>query len=343
MRPDTAAGQGLWQRKSTTLRTRLTACSLLRNSDCDTALPLADGIVLRHPRWDHVRSINIDQIVGTNHRVATTRPLLEDDLVTVIAELKSSTAAIQKQADLLRRHREQRLRNTSQRLPRRSGRPPGDSDGHIGRKDVLALQQLRLALGEAKDALTSCFQSASEEALHTKKATERRLVQLLHDDDQKLKALQKLALPSDAVPGTEIDSNQRTSCLFSKLVGFTCEEIKFRLDRIYLEQLHGYAAHENDFEEAAGTQEISLKSDLDTLYTEIRDVVAISVSQELEYPIRNSRLEDSRRQRTSQNLAGQCVSYINSSSIIRLDDCRFAALSPNPASSLKTLPTISSS
>ena len=268
--------------------------------------------------------------------------MLEDDLATVIAELKESTAATQKQVDLLQRHRERRLQETSERLPRGSGRTSGDSVGHIGRKDVLALQQLRLALGEARDALTSTFHSASEEALQTNKATGRRLVQLLHDDDEKLKALQKLALPSDVVPGTEIDSNQRTSRLIGKLVDFTCKETKFRLDRVYLERLHEHAEHENDFEETAGTQEILLKSDLDTLYAEIPDVVAMSVSQELEYPLRNSRLEDLRRQRMSQNLASQCVCYIDSYSIFRPDDCRFAALSPNQASSLKMLPTISS-
>ena len=132
-----------------------------------------------------------------------------------------------------------------------------------------------------------------------KKATERRLVQRLHGDDQKLAALQRLVLPRHAIPRCEIDWNQNASRLVDILVDFTCEETQSRLDRIYMQQLHEHAGLESGTQNDPSTYQIWLQSDLDVLYTEIRDVVTMSVS----HPLRKSLQEDWRRER----LASQFV------------------------------------
>jgi hypothetical protein len=95
-----------------------------------------------------------------------------------------------------------------------------------------------------------------------------------------------------------------------KLVDFTCEEIRCRLDRIYQEQLREPVSHENGIEDGLSMQEVSLKGDLETLYAEIRDVVAMSVSQEFEHPLLNSQRENRRRHQASEDLAHQSVSHL---------------------------------
>jgi hypothetical protein len=148
------------------------------------------------------------------------------------------------------------------------------------------------------------------------------LTQRLHQEDQELDALQKLALPHGAVADSAIDSDWKALRLVKRLVDFASEEIQCRLDRVYLEQLHAPLKHENGIEEGSSDQEFSLKSDLDSLYAEIRDVIAMSFSQEFEYPLLKSRQEDRQHQRASEELSNQSVSFPNparSSGLIMAD------------------------
>jgi hypothetical protein len=288
--------------------------------------------LLSHPRWDHVRSTKVDQLLESTQHLSRTRPILEDDLAAAIGALKESTAAIEKHIDVLQRHQDFQLPDTLKRLPRRFGRTTLDLVHSSGLKDALELQQLRFAvsrsnltkhyiicikiklltmqLGEETEAFASSLQSASEDASHVRSTTRGHLAQLLHEDDRKLDALQKLVLPCRGGLDGEIGSNQRASRLVQKLVDFTCEEIRCRLDRIYQEQLREPVSHENGIEDGLSMQEVSLKGDLETLYAEIRDVVAMSVSQEFEHPLLNSQRENWRRHKASENLAHQSVSHL---------------------------------
>jgi hypothetical protein len=166
-----------------------------------------------------------------------------------------------------------------------------------------------MQLGEETEAFASSLKLASEDASQVRNTTGEHLAQRLQEDDRNLDALQKLMLPCRGDIDPEIDTNQKASRLVKKLVDFTCEEIRCRLDRIYLEQLHEAGSHENGIEDDLSMQEVSLKGDLETLYAEIRDVVAMSVSQEFENPLLNSRQENSQRRRASEDLAHQSVSH----------------------------------
>jgi hypothetical protein len=199
-----------------------------------------------------------------------------------------------------------------------------------------------MQLGEETEALASSVKLASEDALHVKNTTGGHLAQRLHEDDQKLDALQKLMLPRGGGVDSEIDSNQKASRLVKKLVDFTCEEIRCRLDRIYLEQLRQPVNHGSGVDDGLSMQEASLKGDLETLYAEIRDVVAISVSQEFERPLLNSQREDSQRHKTFEDRAYQSVSHLITVRPLGLTSLRHSPHSHSLGSHLKTLPTVSS-
>jgi hypothetical protein len=167
-----------------------------------------------------------------------------------------------------------------------------------------------MQLGEETEAFASSLTLATEDASHVRNTTGEHLAQRLHEDDRKLEALQKLMLPCRGGMDPEIDTNQKASRLVKKLVDFTCEEIRCRLDRIYLEQLREAGGHENGIEDDLSVQEVSLTGDLETLYAEIRDVAAMSVSQEFEHPLLHSRQENSQRHKASEDLAHQSVSHL---------------------------------
>ena len=167
-----------------------------------------------------------------------------------------------------------------------------------------------MQLGEETEALASSLQSASEDASHVRSTTGGHLAQRLHGDDRKLDALQKLMLPCNGGIDPEIDPNQKVPRLVKNLVDFSCEEIRCRLDRIYLEQLHEPVNHEGGVEGGLSMQEVSLQGDLETLHAEIRDVVAMSVSQEFEHPLLKSQRENWQRHQASEDLAHQSVSHL---------------------------------
>jgi hypothetical protein len=106
----------------------------------------AASSLLSHPRWDHVRSTKVDQLLEFTQHLLRTRPVLEDDLAAAIGTLKESTAAIEKHIDVLQRHQNFQLPDTFKRLPRRFGRTTLDLVHSSGRKDALELQQLQFAV-----------------------------------------------------------------------------------------------------------------------------------------------------------------------------------------------------
>jgi hypothetical protein len=106
----------------------------------------AASSLLSHPRWDHVRSTKVDQLLQSSQHLSRTRPVLEDDLAAAIRALKESTATVGKYVDVLQRHQDYRLPDRLKRLPCRFERTTLDLVDSKGRKDALELQQLRFAV-----------------------------------------------------------------------------------------------------------------------------------------------------------------------------------------------------
>jgi hypothetical protein len=159
-----------------------------------------------------------------------------------------------------------------------------------------------------------------------KETKERQLTELLRDHDQAFHLLPKLAPPRRAVAGSEMGSDLKSLQLVNILVKLTCEEMHCRLDRIYLEQLHRPLGQEYGVEECPSDQELSLKSDLDSLYAEIRDVVAMSLAQEFEHPLIKSQEEDRRQQRVSEDLSSQHVRDLSPCPLLGPNQRRYSAL-----------------
>ena len=155
----------------------------------------------------------------------------------------------------------------------------------------------------------SGLESVSEDLTQSSRNIKRNLHEHLREDDRRLQTLQTLAIPRYESGGPENSSGNDFSALLEKLVDFTCQETQLRLDRTYLEQLGKqprgqYQAHDNQ-----AAQECSLQSDLNSLYTEIRDVVRMSAPQEFESSLRETRDHEAKRRRAYDGVALKFVRH----------------------------------
>ena len=130
--------------------------------------------------------------------------------------------------------------------------------------------------------LSTHYHSYQEEVSKALRAIAPTITELLHEDDRIIHVLEKC---ESRTPGSGTVPENDCSLLAKKLSEFSCEELHCRLDRIYLEHLERYDDNPNNINGALHTQQEQLKSDLESLYTEINDVVEMSAFQEFESPL----------------------------------------------------------
>ena len=103
-------------------------------------------------------------------------------------------------------------------------------------------------------------------------------------DDKTLRQLEDLVGDGalDSFNGRDVIA--RTEKLASKLVDYMTEEMEFRLNRIYVEVLHGESDRLSR-QDGNVEEEAALKDELDSLYSEIRVLAEMAVQQEFKLPI----------------------------------------------------------
>lgn len=103
--------------------------------------------------------------------------------------------------------------------------------------------------------------------------------EVLHSDDKLLSSLQKLGweLETEDREETETVSQLREIC--ARLIKYTVECIRTKLDRTYLESLRSFP--KSGSENQASKEEITaLQDELESLYSEILPVAQMSVEQQ---------------------------------------------------------------
>ncbi len=120
-----------------------------------------------------------------------------------------------------------------------------------------------------------------EQQLKTSEASVKQIVEgLLKSDDKLLLSLQKLANDLDPGRPENDDIIARIRELCARLIKYTVEGIRTRLDRIYLSNL-GIPSDNQE----ANSQEINdLQEELESLYTEILPVAQMTTEQQFLEP-----------------------------------------------------------
>lgn len=113
-----------------------------------------------------------------------------------------------------------------------------------------------------------------------------RVADSLRQDDTILRKLDEIAPTVQPLSKNLKDEKSRIEALCGRLVTYNTQQIRYRLDRKYLENLGANKTHLQPIE--AQNLISSLKAELETLYPEIRAVAQISIGQSFETPLAES-------------------------------------------------------
>lgn len=220
--------------------------------------------------------------------------------------MQASTSAIEKQTDALRKqqkalaaYREESEEGESRRT---------DASEQLRRKYALEQQHVTMSvslnprsrrLREDGDYI-DCWAKANElqESLTAQVATSQQklkaanskltasVLEMLKSDDRLLEKLQHSVAGIEETEGPEGDSvAERAQALGAKLGGHKAEEVRCRLDHIFLEALPNDSEHSDNTRSDGAAQEDFLLDDLNSVYSDIDAVATMSVNHDYILPI----------------------------------------------------------
>ncbi|KAL2787462.1 vacuolar H+/Ca2+ exchanger [Aspergillus keveii] len=218
----------------------------------------------------------------THDDIDSTRPLLDGDLQEAIEALKTGTAAIERQTDILKSQHDllsRQLRRGNEREARQRREVERLRQKHdAGRQNTAA------ASNDLAHDLQVSLKNESEKSTMDGKKILSVLTTRLKEDDRLLSDLERLAT---GIKSSEDDATimKRTSELSAILAQYVAEEIYCRLDRLYLESVSGGKIAMGASAHAETEVIAGLEEELDSLYPEIDILTEISTKQQFVEPI----------------------------------------------------------
>ena len=223
--------------------------------------------------------------------LSAVRPLLDDDLRRAIASLEVSTSAIEKQTALLKQQWQYLDEHGQESGKTRAAQTKAAE--RLDNSATLEEQQLRLATEELIQEISKKLSMQQHQLQSRMKSTTGSITERLKDDDRALNRVEKVAATLATVEtagGPDKEVSSRAASLASILAHLRTETLQSRLDRVYLETLYDTSAASRlasagvEHDEIA-MQQKSLQDELDSLYSEIQGLAAMSVEQEFKAPI----------------------------------------------------------
>ncbi|KAK4143126.1 uncharacterized protein C8A04DRAFT_37678 [Dichotomopilus funicola] len=236
--------------------------------------------------------------------VTAARVLSDQEIRDAIQELDRSTEAITRQTEALRQQQEA------------FGRLVGAIRGNSEERGAAEVDQARkweagrkAVASEVDDLTQSLGARVGEVGQHNTAgdATIRKLVDtLLSSDDKLLSSLQKLGWELE----TEDDEEQRDVTLLretcARLIKFTVEGTRTKLDRLYLESLE--ESQDSQGDRVSADEVSTLQGELESLYAEILPVAQMSTEQQFLEPALKS---IATKNGLAMARSGQATSYIH--------------------------------
>lgn len=238
----------------------------------------------------------------------------EDELKSAIEELQRSTAAIEKQSETLR------IQQDAMKSLVRSNRSASASRGRAvdlqQRKWASSREQLSAEMDELSAGLSQRIAEHLQQRKITDASYNHTAVEFLRADDRLLLSLQKLAGELEPERKEDAEVSGQINHLCARLIKFTVQGIRIRLDRIYLEALQSPPPREISNSDDLSDAEIrALQEELESLYSEILPVAQMSVEQQYLQPALRmiSSNQDQGRDRSLRALEymSQCLTFIS--------------------------------
>ncbi|KAM0324420.1 hypothetical protein ACHAQA_008202 [Verticillium albo-atrum] len=279
----------------------------------------------------------VDELVASQD-LATVQALSEDELKTAVQRLDRSTATINKQTEMLKQHQSAlaklvdgnaKLADSRSSLEAsRAGRQASDRRKLTSKVEELS-QNLSFRTSDLEQQATAII-----DGLH------QTVDGLLTSDDKLLLSLQKLGweLDPDDPEEKQNVATLRECCL--RLIKYTVETTRTKLDRTYLEALESAALHQGSTDPPADDVK-ALQDEVESLYAEILPVAQMSVEQQYLEPALKS-LSDRNGQSAGRSTAAiayilDCLDYLVDR-IIRLE-ARVAAIQSHRAATTALIET----
>ncbi|KAI3400630.1 hypothetical protein diail_2342 [Diaporthe ilicicola] len=230
----------------------------------------------------------------------------DQEIIDAIEELNRSTDAINKQTETLRQQQ-----NALSRLITTSGKT-GDARSDLEAKRLYQWESSRKALQTDVELLSQGLDYRMSELDQGTKELGRDLTnvvdEVLRSDDKLLSSLQKLGWELETEDPEETESVGQLREICARLIKYTVECIRTKLDRSYLESLQSFSKPGSNTQAATSNEELgALQEELDSLYSEILPVAQMSVEQQWLEPSLQSLSAKSGK---GANLAAEAIQYI---------------------------------
>lgn len=265
-----------------------------------SALPLTDTL----PSYNLARRGAKTDGLQAATDLSTVLPFRPRDIQDAIDELTRSTEAINQQTHALRQQQD-----ALARLVASSGKN-GDARANLEAKRAQKWDADQKALNTAVELLSQGLHYRVSELQQQSEAAQGDATQIVDQmfssDDKLLASLQKLGWELDTEDPEEIESVAKLRETCARLIKYTVESIRTKLDRMYLESL------EASLKSGAGAktpkQDVSpLQDELESLYSEILPVAQMSVEQQYLEPSLRSL---SAKNGTSLNRSAEALDYV---------------------------------
>ncbi|KAL9044767.1 MAG: hypothetical protein Q9214_002114 [Letrouitia sp. 1 TL-2023] len=226
------------------------------------------------------------QNVTRNDNLSGTTPFTDGSYRDALNSLEASTQTIEEQT----RELEQRLQAISvfQERNRQLEVQWRKVAAQHHKKRLLEKQVVELANEELFRTSSSQIQQARSMLGDARNSLPSKMDSHLKADDRTLTKLDQLASNIELDTSDEKQSTQEIERLCSRLAGNRVNDLHYRLDRIYLESLHEFSCKGVRNITEDDQHEKSVKSELDSLYTEIPAVAEMSIAQEFAIPLSNA-------------------------------------------------------
>lgn len=260
---------------------------------------------------DEVNAHNLAQRSGKTESLqsatdlSTVLALRDQDIQDAIHELTRSTEAISRQTDTLRQQQD-----ALSRLIASSGKN-GDVRASLEAKRTHKWESNQKALNTAVELLSQSLDYRMSELEQQSKGLNgdatRIVDEMLRSDDRLLSSLQKLGWELDTEDPEETESVTKLREICARLIKYTVECLRTKLDRLYLEALE--ASLTSKPSDKASKEEVSaLQDELESLYSEILPVAQMSVEQQhLEPSLRSL----SAKNGSSLNRSAEALDYVS--------------------------------
>ncbi|KAI5289091.1 hypothetical protein KEM54_004434 [Ascosphaera aggregata] len=211
------------------------------------------------------------------------RPFLDPEIREAIEVLRESTAATVRQTEILRiqcRKLEEKMRWDADLK---------SAEGTVMRRlyDKLTMEQQRCTR-EVEDCINDVelILPPAEASIAAERSTVLPQVSgILKEHDRVLELLEKSSVFEAKEPDTNEEEQhivKRMRILTDFLVKYTADTVRSRLDRVYLESIIDPA---NDGLLQEGISPDEIEEEIDTLYADIDDLIAMIIHQQHEVPI----------------------------------------------------------